>query len=191
MQPVPGARLPLPTLQPHIRLYGKVDGDMLGAFLRQQQEVPPGEPVVFELSTLGGDAEIGRRLAQEIRLWREHGRADLYFLGKTFVYSAGVTVMSAFPVARRFLTQDTVLLVHERKLSKTLNLDGALRACAALVDDLRAQIAAGRQVEEEGFARLVEGSALSLDALRERVMAADWYLPAREAHELRLVAGLL
>lgn len=190
MQPTTTASL-LPTLVPHVRLHGKVDEDMLSEFLRQQREAPRGEPLVFELSTLGGSAEIGRRLAEEIRLWQAHGHADLYFLGKTFVYSAGVTIMSAFPAARRVLTQDTVLLIHERRLSKTLVLQGALRACAALVADVQAEIASGQQVEDRDFAQLVLGSRLSHAALREQVMARDWYLPAREALDHGLVAALL
>ncbi|KQP11829.1 ATP-dependent Clp protease proteolytic subunit [Pseudorhodoferax sp. Leaf267] len=181
----------IPTLQPHIRLYGHVDAGMLGEFFRQQAQAPQGEPIVFEISTQGGDADIGRRMAQEIRLWRQQRQADLYFLGKSYVYSAGVTVMSAFPVERRFLTDDTVLLVHERKITKTLELQGALRACRALVEDLLAQLESGQAVEDRDFARLVQGSRLSHAALRERVMARDWYLQADEALAHGLVADVI
>lgn len=187
----PGATPRIATLQPHIRLFGHVDAGMLSEFLRQQAQAPQGEPIVFELSTQGGDADIGRRMAQEIRLWREQRQADLYFLGKTFVYSAGVTVMSAFPVERRFLTDDTVLLIHERKLTKTLELKGALRACRALVDDVLAQIESGQAVEDRDFARLVQGSRLSHAELRERVLARDWYVPAAEALRHGLVAEVI
>lgn len=181
----------IPGLVPHVRLFGHVDGGMLGEFFRQQQQAPRDEPVVFELSTLGGDPDIGRRLAQEIRLWREHAGVDVYFLGKTFVYSAGVTVMSAFPVNRRFLTEDTVLLIHERKITKTIELNGALRACKALVDDVLAQLESGQRVEERDFARLVQGSHLSAADLRERVLSRDWYVAAAEALRHGLVAGLI
>jgi ATP-dependent Clp protease protease subunit len=181
----------LPTLAPHIRLFGHVDGGMLCEFFRQQREAPQNEPIVFELSTLGGDPDIGRRLAQEIRLWHAHGQVDVYFLGKTFVYSAGVTVMSAFPVDRRFITDDTVLLVHERKITKTIELQGALRACKALVDDVLAQLESGQRVEDRDFARLVQGSKITHEELRERVLSRDWYVPAAQALELGLVASII
>lgn len=181
----------IPGLVPHIRLFGHVDGGMLSEFFRQQQQAPRDAPVVFELSTLGGDPDIGRRMAQEIRLWREHRQVDVYFLGKTFVYSAGVTIMSAFPVNRRFITEDTVLLVHERKITKTVELKGALRACRALVEDVLAQLESGQRVEDRDFARLVQGSRMTHAELRDRVLTRDWYVPAAEALELGLVANII
>lgn len=181
----------IPGLVPHIRLFGHVDGGMLSEFFRQQQQAPRDAPVVFELSTLGGDPDIGRRMAQEIRLWREHRQVDVYFLGKTFVYSAGVTIMSAFPVNRRFITEDTVLLVHERKITKTVELKGALRACRALVEDVLAQLESGQRVEDRDFVRLVQGSRMTHAELRDRVLTRDWYVPAAEALELGLVANII
>ena len=181
----------LPTLTPHIRLFGRVDAGMLGEFFRQQQDAPRGEALVFELSTQGGDADIGRRLAQEIRQWRQHGQVDVFFLGKTFVYSAGVTIMSAFPVNRRFLTEDTELLIHERKIKKTVELNGALRACTALLQDVLAQLEAGQAVEDSDLVRLVEGTRMSVDMLREHVLSRDWYVTAAQALSLGLVGAML
>ena len=66
------------------------------AFLDQIQPVldVPGS-IVVELFSPGGDADIGCRLAQEVRLLRElHGR-DMWFLGKTLVASAAVTLWPA------------------------------------------------------------------------------------------------
>lgn len=186
----PGAH-DIPSLVPQIRLFGHVDGGMLSEFFRQQHQAPRDEPVVFELSTLGGDPDIGRRLAQEIRLWREHRKVDVYFLGKTFVYSAGVTIMSAFPVNRRFVTEDTVLLVHERKITKTVELKGALRACRALVEDVLAQLESGQRVQDRDFARLVVGSRMTHAELLDRVLTRDWYVPAAQALELGLVANII
>ena len=122
---------------------------MLDEFFRQQAEAPSEGPVIFELSTSGGDADIGRRIAQEIRQWRNE-KADLYFLGKSFVYSAGVTIMGAFDRSHRFLSPDCELLIHERKLKKTLRLDGALRACAAVVKNTLAEIQSGERLERDG-----------------------------------------
>jgi hypothetical protein len=53
--------------------------------------------VVLELTTEGGDADGARRMALEIRLCREWHNRDTYFVGKTVVMSAGITIMAAFP----------------------------------------------------------------------------------------------
>lgn len=61
--------------------------------------------VAVEISTLGGDAELARRLVLEVGLARERLGKRLVFLGKTCVYSA-VTLMSAFAKDDRYLTRD-------------------------------------------------------------------------------------
>lgn len=180
----------LAAMPPALRLHGNVDQSMLAEFLRQRAEAPAQGALVLELSTSGGDADVGRRIAQEIRQWRSR-RGALYFLGKSYVYSAGVTVMAAFERSHRFLTADCELLVHERRLRKTLQLDGALRACAVQVKSVLAEIASGQRLERAGFAELVQGSALSLDELEARVRDCDWYVPADEARALGLVGGIV
>ena len=181
----------LPSLSPDIRLFGKVDASMLSEFFRQQAETPAGKPVVMELSTSGGDADIGRRIAQEIRLWRQQQHREIFFLGKTFVFSAGITIMAAFPVTRRFITEDCELLIHERKMQKQIDLRGSLRSCMASVNDVLAEIESGQRLEREGFAQLVEGSSLSPEDVGDKVYNKDWYLAARQALELGLVGGLV
>lgn len=99
--------------------------------------------------------------------------------------------MSAFPVERRFVSRDVSLLVHERKMEKEVKLAGPLRSSAGRVKDLLAEIEHGQELEREGFADLVRGSSLSLDALLERVMDSSWYLRGPEALKLGLVAGLV
>ena len=179
----------LPTLFPHIRLFGKVDESMLSEFLRQQAALRSDEPVVFELSTSGGDADIGRRIAQELRLWQEKDHQEVFFFGKTYVFSAGITIMSAVPPSHRFLTADCELLIHERKMQKTLTLEGALRGCKAVVMDALAQIESGQRLEREGFATLVNGTRLSVADLKKKVFHQEWYLTAQEAVEIGLVAA--
>jgi nitroreductase len=88
------ARLAHPT----VRLSGTIDEAAAASFLSQVLPVleVPGS-IVVELFSSGGDAEMGRRLAQEVRLLRQaHGR-DMWFLGKTLVASAAVTIMASFP----------------------------------------------------------------------------------------------
>ncbi|RYF41428.1 MAG: peptidase S14 [Comamonadaceae bacterium] len=181
----------LPSLSPDIRLFGRVDDSMLSEFFRQQAEVPAEKPLVFELSTSGGNADIGRRIAQEVRLWRDVQNREVYFLGKTYVFSAGVTIMSAFPVTHRYLTVDCEILIHERKMKKDLHLEGALRACLSSVNDVLAEIESGQRLERDGFAQLVRGTSLTVDDVEAKVLNKDWYLTADEALKVGLVAGLI
>jgi ClpP class serine protease len=95
----------IPKLAPDLRLYGAVCDTMLNEFFRQQAEANKDGPIVLELSSNGGDADMGRRIVQELRLWQEKEGREVWFLGKTYVYSA-VTMMSAIPRERRFVTQD-------------------------------------------------------------------------------------
>lgn len=181
----------LPSFAPDIRLFGQVNEHMLGEFFRQQQEAPAEKPLVIELSTQGGNADIGRRIALELQLWQQHGGRDIYFFGKSFVFSAGVTIMSAFPVNRRFITSETLLLIHERKLKKTIELNGALRGCLAQMNDVIAEIESGQMLEREGFTELVKGTKVTIEQLEKKVLTKDWYLTAQESLDLELVGGLV
>jgi ATP-dependent protease ClpP protease subunit len=179
----------LPTRPPDIRLIGSIDEQMLRNFLDQCGGLQGDGPAVLELSTAGGEADTARRIAQEVRML---GQArEVFFLGKTYVYSAGITVMAAVPPARRFLTRDTVLLIHERRIERTVQLSGALRSAMSIAQDLLAELEIGQRLERRGFEQLVDGSDLSADDLLRRVMEKDWYMPAEEALSLRLVAGLV
>ncbi len=178
--------------EPAIRLYGAVDEAFLGRFLDQLKPLRArSDPLLFELSTNGGDADVARRIAEEIRLCREVGGLDLYFVGKAMVYSAGVMIMSAFPVERRFLSRDAVLLVHEWQIEKEVRFSGALRVCEATAQDFLAEMQVAHRLEKQTFSDLVEGTRLSYEQLRAQIVKADWYLLADEAAALELVAGLV
>jgi ATP-dependent protease ClpP protease subunit len=185
----PQPKAALPSREPDIRLIGSIDEQMLQNYLNQRGGLQGDGPVVLELSTSGGEADTARRLAQEVHMLGQS--REVFFLGKTYVYSAGITVMAAVPPSHRFLTSDTVLLIHERRVEKTLQLTGALRSAMAAAQDLMAELEIGQQLERRGFEKLVEGSAITADELMKRVMEKDWYMQADEALSLRLVAGLL
>ncbi|HUD33852.1 MAG TPA: ATP-dependent Clp protease proteolytic subunit [Variovorax sp.] len=177
---------------PTIRLHGKVDNDMLDRFLEQMATAVDGTgPMLLELTTTGGDAEIGRRIATDIILARDRLGLDLVFLGKSVVYSAGVSIMSGFPPAQRFLTKDCMLLIHERRLNKTLELKGAMRGMEAIVKDTLAEIESALQMERTAFDYLVAGTDVTLDELMERIGRSDWYVSDAEALKRKLIAGIL
>ena len=181
----------IPYLSPDIRLFGQVDESMLSEFFRQQAQAQEGKSTtVVELSTSGGDADVGRRIAQEVKMWRGCGQ-EIFFLGKTYVFSAGITIMSAFPRTHRFLTPDCELLIHERKMKKDLHLEGALRGCLSAVNDVLAEIESGQRLERDGFVELVQGSTLSVDDVVAKVYNKDWYLTAKEALDIGLIGGVV
>ncbi|RYF68606.1 MAG: hypothetical protein EOO22_17475, partial [Comamonadaceae bacterium] len=178
--------------RPPIRLSGPVNDAMLQKFLEQlDAALRVGGPIVLELTTSGGEADVGRRIAEDIRIQTEQCGVEMLFLGKTAVFSAGVTIMSAFPCERRFLSKDGYLLIHERRLQKDVHLNGALRSVEGVIRDLLAEINSGQRLERDGFEDLVRGSKLGIDDLYQHVLKENWYLSAAEALRLKLVAGIL
>jgi ATP-dependent protease ClpP protease subunit len=178
-------------LAPDLFIRGQVTEAAYEAFRSALPPLLEGEgPLVVEISSPGGDADVGRRFAEDLRLLRERHDRDVWVLGKTMVYSAGVSILAAAARERRWLTRDTTLLIHERRIAKTVELDGPLSEAQAQVDEVRAEIEAGLRLQDEGFAELAAGSSLSLEALRDRARA-NWYVPAEEALSLGLVGGIL
>ena len=176
-------------MNPHIRLLGQVS-EMTVAILRDRiTQLQDIDPLVVEITTPGGDAEMGRLLAQEMRELRLRERRVL-FLGKTMVYSAGVTMMAAVPVENRYLTADTMLLIHCRRMDETVHFQGPLKSVSIQAKTELAKSEAGIQLEREGFEELIQGSDVSFDEVCEKAQH-NWYLTAEEALQRRLVAGLL
>jgi ATP-dependent protease ClpP protease subunit len=147
------------------------------------------EHLVMELNTEGGDADIARRIAMEIRLFIRHADKDTYCVGKTNVHSAGVTIFAAFLCKRRFLTEDAVLPVHERRLDQVVQLCGPIKASIEIIKSNLNMLETAHKLEMEGFRELVEGSSLTVDELYERA-TCNCYLHAEEALELGLIAEI-
>jgi ATP-dependent protease ClpP protease subunit len=181
------ARLARPT----VRLSGPVGHPMVASFFDQLLPVLEVDgSILIELFTDGGDAEIGRRLAEEVRLLRREHARDIWFLGKTLVASAGVTVMAAFPKDRRWLTRDAALLIHGRRMVKDLHLEGPLGSCRRVLEEMIADIDHGLRLEEQGFAELIDGAEVDAEEIARRAYGG-WYLSAEEALGRGLVAGLV
>ncbi|MBX9459823.1 MAG: ATP-dependent Clp protease proteolytic subunit [Brevundimonas sp.] len=182
---------PSELLTPQVRLYGEVGDTMLAAFLDQMDKARAGPgPIVVELTTPGGDADVGRRIAAEIRLMRERtGRAPLFF-GKTAVYSAGATIMAGFRREDRWMDRQAVLMIHCRKLAKTLELSNFLADERPRVEALLAEIDLGLKVQTWDFEALIEGSDVQLEEL-ERCARENWYIDASEALKRGLIAGVV
>ena len=149
------------------------------------------QPFTIDMTTLGGDPEMARRMIVEIDAARERlkGRRFVFF-GKTIVYSSGVTFMAAFPREDRYLDADSTLLIHCRQLCKTMQLDGPIRTSIPMLTAMVHQLETGIELEEENFKRLIEDSDVSMDELLEKALY-NWYVPAREACERQLVAEII
>ena len=176
---------------PTVSLHGAIDDGLLAVWLDALAKARTGSgPLTVELATTGGDADVGRRIAEDIRLFRDQTGRPALFLGRTTVFSAGVTIMAGFRQADRWLSKDAVLMIHGRKLTKCLSVDGPLRSERAKAEALLAEIDEGLRIEREGFERLIEGSDVTMDELETKT-TGDWYLTAEEALARRLVAGLI
>lgn len=174
---------------PQLRLIGSVDEAMYAEFRDQLHNAPTEGPLVVAITTLGGNPEVARTMADDVRLLREPGR-EIYFLGKSAVYSAGATFMAGFPVSHRYMTKDSSLLIHERQIAKTINLSGPLKSCTAQLKAALNEIEHSIEIEEAGFRDIVEGSNVSLDEVREKA-PENWYIGCEKAKELGLIADVI
>ena len=174
-----------------ISLVGTVD-EAMACRLRDAlaQAEDSDAPLVIDMTTLGGDPEMARRMIVEVDAARERVNRRLVFVGKTVVYSAGCTFMAAFPREDRYLTDDATLLIHCRQLKQTMELDGPLRSLLPRLTSMVHQLKTGIGLEEENFRRLIKGSDVSMDELLEKALY-NWYVPAEEACKRGLAAGLL
>ena len=147
--------------------------------------------VVIELSTLGGDPEVARMMGEDIRFASELSPERRFvFLGKAAIYSAGTTFMSFFARENRYLTRGTRLMIHERKLSKMLQLEGPLTTCVAAVKATLNEIECSIAIQNEGFQNLVLGSNVTLEDVIERA-PSNWYLEADEAQRMGLIEAVV
>ena len=175
---------------PQVQLSGVVDDSMYASFKAQVAGAFGDGPLVVSITTLGGDPEMARAMGDDIRLLREYTGRETLFLGKVAVYSAGATLMSAFPVDKRFLTRNTRLMLHERLMTSTVHLSGPLSTLPATLEAKLAEIRHSILIQDEGFAAIVEGSRVSLDELKARA-PSNWYIDAEEARDLGLVLDVI
>lgn len=175
---------------PHVRLCGPIDYAMYESFQQQLTAAGTTDPLVVCMTTLGGDPEVARAMGQDIRLIHAYQGRGAIFLGKVAVYSAGATFMSYFRRENRFLTRGTRLMIHERQISKTVQLEGPLRTCVASLKAALHEIEHSVLIEEEGFRQLVDQSGIEFEELRKRA-PENWYIEAEEARDLGLVLDVI
>jgi ATP-dependent protease ClpP protease subunit len=176
---------------PAIFMSGEVNYSMYNFFRQQLQNAPPEGLVVVELSTLGGDPEVARMMGEDIRFHSDLSpQRRFVFLGKAAVYSAGTTFMAFFAKENRYLTRGTRLMVHERLLTRTLQINGPLTVCLANVKAMLNEIESSIVIQNEGFENLVRDSSVTLEQLLQRA-PSNWYVEAQEAQTLGLVQAVI
>ena len=189
---MPAPRLtPADFRYPAILLAGTVDYAMYANFRGQLINAPTEGLIVVELSTLGGDPEVARMMGEDVRFHSEaEPKRRLVFLGKAAIYSAGTTFMSFFARENRYLTRGTRLMIHERKMGTTLNIEGPLTTCIASLEATLNEIRASIDIQNEGFQNLVAGSMVTMEEVLERA-PSNWYIEAAEAEALGLVEAVV
>jgi ATP-dependent protease ClpP protease subunit len=176
---------------PAILLSGTVDQAMYASFRDQLSRAPTEGLCVVELSTLGGDPEVARMMGEDVRFHSDLSpERRIVFLGKAAIYSAGTTFMSFFAKPNRYLTRGTRLMIHERLMSSTLQLNGPLTSCLASVKAKLHELEASIEIQNEGFANLATDSKVSLEDIINRA-PANWYVEAQEAAELGLIEAVI
>lgn len=177
--------------QPNIRIIGNIGTGTLWDVINALDDIRKrNEDIVLELMTEGGDADTARRIALEISLFLRDSGQSGYFVGKTIVYSAGATIMSAFPAANRFATHDTTFLIHERRIMRSVNFDGPMRAVIQIAKEQVSLLETAERIEWQGFEDLVKGSNIDADTLYKRARE-NYYLTAEEALETGLIGRIL
>ena len=81
-------------------------------------------------------------------------------------------------------------MIHERKLSKQLVIDGPLTTCVATVRATLNEIECSITIQNEGFQNLVNGSKVTLDEVLQKA-PSNWYVEANRAKELGLIEDVL
>ncbi|MBO9547281.1 hypothetical protein [Caulobacter sp.] len=98
--------------------------------------------------------------------------------------------MSFFATANRYLTRGARLMIHERKLNKTLELNGPLTACVASVKAVLHEIEHPIVIQNEGFANLIAGASADMVTVLERA-SSNGYTEAEEARSLGLIRAVI
>ena len=177
--------------RPAVLLSGTVDYAMYDNFRAQLANAEQAELVVVALSTLGGDPEVARMMGEDIRFHSEiEPQRRFVFLGKAAIYSAGTTFMSFFARENRFLSRGTRLMIHERKMDTSLDIDGPLTTCIATLEATLNEIRASIAIQNEGFENLISGSRVTMAQVLERA-PSNWYIEAQEAAELGLIEAVI
>ncbi len=98
--------------------------------------------------------------------------------------------MSFFARCNRYLTRGARLMIHERRMIKTLNINGPLTTCVADVKGVLNEIEGSIEIQNEGFENLIRGSDVTMEEVLRKA-PCNWYLEAQEAKQRGLIEEVL
>jgi ATP-dependent protease ClpP protease subunit len=177
--------------EPNLSVNGAISEQTLVFFLSRLEAIRlSGDALIMELNTSGGDADVARRIALEIRFFAKYSGHQLVCTGKSAVYSAGITVFAAFPQHARYLTEDAMLLIHERRMQSSVELNGPIKSCLQIAREQVALLETAERLETESFEELVAGSQMSLAELQSQLVS-NCYMTASEALKKGIIADIL
>ena len=78
--------------------------------------------------------------------------------------------MSAFHCSDRWLTPDTMLMIHGRRLEETVELSGPIRTSIPKVEALLSELKTGVAQQEEGFRRLIDDCDIGFEELTAKAL---------------------
>lgn len=176
---------------PNVLLTGPVDQAMYTSFRQQLDQAPQEGLCVIEMSTLGGDPEVARLMGEDVRFRSDlNPERRIVFLGKAAIYSAGTTFMSFFARSNRFLTRGTRLMIHERLMTSTIQLNGPLTMCVSTLKAKLHELETSIEMQNEGFRNLVNGSTVPFEEVLSRA-PENWYIEAARARDLGLIEAVI
>jgi hypothetical protein len=88
------------------------------------------------------------------------------------------------------MTEDSSLLLHERQIAKTIQLNGPLKSCIAQLKAALNEIEHSIAIEEQGFRAIVDGADVEFEEVRDKA-PDNWYIGCKEAAERGLIAGVI
>ena len=177
--------------EPNLSINGAITESTVPFIIDRLKDIRESQAdLVAEINTEGGDADVARRVALEIRLFSRYSGKEAYCIGKSNVYSAGVTIFAAFARRNRFLTDDAILLIHERRLDNSIQLTGPIRSCLQIVREQLSLLKTAQDLELAGFEELIAGSELTIDELSE-MAATSCYMKAEAALRHGIIGGIV
>ena len=98
--------------------------------------------------------------------------------------------MGFFARGDRYLTRGTRLMIHERTMDCSMDLQGPVTSCVASVEAKLNELKASIRIQDEGFESLVRDTSVTVKDVRQRA-PSNWYLEASEAAELGLIKAVI
>jgi len=81
-------------------------------------------------------------------------------------------------------------MIHERKITAQINLDGPLTTVVANLKAKLHEVEHSVTIQNEGFQNLISGSSVQMDEVLRRA-PENWYIEANDAVQMGLVEGLI